>query len=59
MLKDFIENDERILSGIEATPELASPSFNTDMFLRNPEQAKYVRCSGWKNTWLVYDTRMV
>ena len=59
VLKDFIENDERILSGIEGSADLASPSFPTDMFLRDPEQAKYIRCSEWKNTWLVYDTREV
>lgn len=59
VLKDFIENDERVLSGIEGTAELLSPSFPIDMFLPNPERRALVRCSEWKNTWLIYDTRRV
>ncbi len=59
MLKDFIENDERILSGIEGTAELASPSFPMELFLPSEERRKYIRCSEWKNTWLIYDTRRV
>ena len=59
VLKDFIENDERVLSGIEGTAELPSPSFNLDFFLPSEERRKYVRCSEWKNTWLIYDTRRV
>ncbi|MBQ1376618.1 MAG: MBL fold metallo-hydrolase [Lachnospiraceae bacterium] len=59
VLKDFIENDERVLSGIEGTAELPSPSFNIQMFLPNEERRKFIRCSEWKNTWLVYDIRRV
>ncbi len=59
VLKDFIENDERVLSGIEGTAELPSPSFNLDFFLPSEERRKFVRCSEWKNTWLIYDTRRV
>lgn len=59
VLKDFIENDERVLSGIEGTAELLSPSFPIDFFLPSEERRKYVRCSEWKNTWLIYDIRRV
>ena len=59
VMKDFIENDERILSGIEGTAELASPSFNTDFFVPDPERRAVLRCSEWKGTWLVYDSRRV
>ena len=59
VLRDFIENDERVLSGIEGTAELPSPSFPMDFFLPSEERRRYVRCSEWKNTWLIYDTRSV
>lgn len=59
VLKDFIENDERVLSGIEGTAELKSSSFPIDMFLPDPERRKFVRCSEWKNTWLIYDIRRI
>lgn len=59
VLKDFIENDERILSGIEGTAELVSPSMNVDMFLPDLDRRSFVRCSEWKNTWLIYDIRRV
>ena len=59
VLKDFIENDERVLSGIEGTAELPSPSFPMDFFLPSEERRQYVRCSEWKNTWLIYDIRRV
>ena len=59
VLKDFIENDERVLSGIEGTAELPSPSFNINFFLPDEERRSFIRCSEWKGTWLVYDTRRV
>ncbi|HAE15206.1 MAG TPA: hypothetical protein DCG51_01535 [Erysipelotrichaceae bacterium] len=59
VMKYFIENDERVLSGIEGTAELASPSFNLDMFAPDPERRKYLRCSEWKGTWLIYDIRKI
>jgi len=59
VLKDFIENDERIMSGIEGTAELASPSFPIEFFLPDEERRAFIRCSEWKGTWLVYDTRRV
>jgi len=59
ILKYMIENDERILSGIEGTADLPSPSFNVDMFLPDEERRKYVRCSEWKGTWVIYDTRRI
>ena len=58
VLKDFIENDERVLSGIEGTADLPSPSFPTEFFLKG-DRSKNVRCSEWKNTWLVYDVRKI
>ncbi len=59
VLKDFIENDERVLSGIEGTAELPSPSFDLNFFLPSEARREFVRCSEWKNTWLVYDIRRV
>ena len=59
VLKDFIENDERVLSGIEGTAEIKSPSMPVDMFLPDLERRSLVRCSEWKNTWLIYDIRRV
>lgn len=59
VLKDFIENDERVLSGVEGTAELPSPSFPIGFFLPDEERRRFVRCSEWKNTWLIYDTRRV
>ena len=57
VLKYMIENDERILSGIEGTAELKSPSFPVDMFLPDEERRSFVRCSEWKGTWVIYDIR--
>ena len=59
VLKDFIENDERVLSGIEGTAELKSSSFPVDMFLPDEERRSFVRCSEWKGTWLIYDIRRI
>ena len=59
VLKDFIENDERVLSGIEGTAELPSPSFSLEFFLPSKKRRRFIRCSEWKNTWLIYDTRRV
>lgn len=59
VLKDFIENDERVLSGIEGTAELKSSSFPVDMFLPDEERRSFVRCSEWKQTWLIYDIRRI
>ncbi len=59
VLKDFIENDERVLSGIEGTAELPSPSFPVDYFLPSEERRAFIRCSEWKGTWLIYDTRRI
>ena len=59
VLKDFIENDERVLAGIEGTAELPSPSFRTEFFLPDEECRRFIRCSEWKNTWLIYDVRRV
>ena len=59
VLKDFIENDERVLAGIEGTAELPSPSIRTEFFLPDEECRRFIRCSEWKNTWLIYDVRRV
>ena len=57
----FIENDERILSGIEGTADLDSPSFaiNEGAFAMDDEKKAVLRCSEWKGTALVYDSRRV
>ena len=59
----YIENDERILSGIEGTSELASPTWNVKpgegMFGLSEAKWKNLRCSEWKGTSLVYDIRKV
>lgn len=57
----FIENDQRILDGIEGTADLGSPSFNVEggAFGMDDEKKAVLRCSEWKGTALVYDVRRV
>lgn len=60
----YIENDERILSGIEGTSDIASPTFGVQPggdgpFSMSEERFSYLRCSEWKGTSLVYDVRRV
>lgn len=53
----MIENDKRILSGVQGKAELYSPTFNKSFPL--PPDKKYVRCSQYKGTAIIYDIRRV
>lgn len=57
-LQAFLENDERVISGIEGSTRLASPSFPYGGKGRFPmEENPHWRRSEWKGTSIVYDKR--